>query len=262
MSSTAVQKKGSHKKPKKSTGEIIFQLILYIIFGLFMVMCIFPFYYLFINTISENDLVNRGLIFLYPRGIHFQNYINVFKLEGLRDAAKISVLRTVIGTALGVYGSAYTAYLVSKQKMWKRKIWYRFIVVGMYVNAGIIAWYINMMNLGLLNNFWAYILPGIIAPMNVIMIKTYIEQSVPLELEEAAEIDGAGILKRFFLVVLPLCGPILATMTIFTSIGHWNSLQDTLLLMSDRKLYTLQFVLHQYENESMMFNNMIARGSS
>ena len=260
MSSTAVQKKGSHKKPKKSTGEIIFQLILYIIFGLFMVMCIFPFYYLFINTISENDLVNRGLIFLYPRGIHFQNYINVFKLEGLRDAAKISVLRTVIGTALGVYGSAYTAYLVSKQKMWKRKIWYRFIVVGMYVNAGIIAWYINMMNLGLLNNFWAYILPGIIAPMNVIMIKTYIEQSVPLELEEAAEIDGAGILKRFFLVVLPLCGPILATMTIFTSIGHWNSLQDTLLLMSDRKLYTLQFVLHQYENESMMFNNMIANG--
>lgn len=127
----------------------------------------------------------------------------------------------------------------------------------MYFNAGIIAWYINMMNLGLLNNFLAYILPTIIQPFNIIMVKTYVEQNVPEALEEAAQMDGATILQRFFLVVLPLCGPILATLTVFTAIGQWNSFQDTLFLITDKNLYTLQFILYRYMNESSALANMI-----
>lgn len=251
------------RKKAKSGGELFFTIINYIIFTIIMFVCIFPFYYLFINTISSNDMVNRGLVLFYPKEITFQNYINVLKMDEFANAFMVSVSRTVIGTALGIFLSAYTAYLVTKQKMWHRKFGYRMIVVGMYVNAGIIAWYINMMNLGLLDNFLAYILPGLIQPMNVIMTKTYIEQSVPDSLEEAAEIDGASIMVRFFRVVLPLCGPILATLTIFTAIGHWNNLQDTLLLMNDPKLYTLQFVLYQYTNQAAaMATAMVSTGSS
>lgn len=251
------------KRKQESAGQTLFTVINYTVFTILMIICVFPFYYLFINTISSNDMVNRGLVLFYPRQITFQNYINVLKMDEFANALMISVSRTVIGTALGIFLSAYTAYLVTKRKMWHRKFGYRMIVVGMYVNAGVIAWYINMMNLGLLDNFLAYIVPGLIQPMNVIMTKTYIEQSVPDSLEEAAEIDGASIMTRFFKVVLPLCGPILATLTIFTAIGHWNNLQDTLLLMNDPKLYTLQFVLYQYMNQAAaMATAMVSSSSS
>ncbi len=244
-------------KPKESTGERVFNFCNCLVFGLLMIICIFPFYFLFINTISSNDLVNRGLILFLPRGLHLDNYKQILTQDNFLDAALISVARTVLGTILTIFFSAYTGYLTSKVKMWHRKVWYRLIVVCMYFNAGIIAWYINMMNLKLVNNFLAYILPTIIQPFNIIMVKTYIEQNVPDSLEEAAEIDGAGILSRFFRVVLPLCGPILATLTIFTAIGQWNSFQDTLFLISDKSLYTLQFILYRYMNESSALANMV-----
>ncbi len=245
------------RRVRKTPGERTFDAINYAVFGLFTLVCIFPFYYLFINTISDNELVNRGLILFLPKGIHFDNYVQILGMDNFVSALIVSVSRTVLGTALTIFFSAYTGYLVCKRKLWARRVWYRMIVVCMYFNAGIIAWYINMMNLGLLNNFLAYILPTIIQPFNIIMVKTYIEQSVPDALEESAEIDGAGYYTRFFRVVLPLCTPILATITIFTAIGQWNSFQDTLFLVSDKKLYTLQFILYRYMNESSALANMI-----
>ena len=110
-------------------------------------------------------------------------------------------------------------------------------------------WYITMRNLHLTNNFLAYVLPALVSPFNVILVKTYVE-STPRELQDAAEIDGAGTLRVFASVVLPIIKPILATVAIFTAVGQWNSFQDTLLLMTDTKLHTLQFVLYQYINQA------------
>jgi putative aldouronate transport system permease protein len=105
-----------------------------------------------------------------------------------------------------------------------------------------------MQDLHLTNNFLAYII-GVISVFNMILVKTYIE-SIPESLEESAEIDGAGYLLIFFRIILPLCTPILATITIFTAVGHWNSFTDTLILMRDPRLYTLQYLLWQYLNEA------------
>ena len=185
----------------------------------------------------------------YPIGVHFSNYVQVLKIAGLAQATLISVARTVLGTGLTVFASAFVGYLVTKEKMWHRKFWYRFIIATMYFNAGIIPWYILMMNLHLTNNFLAYIIPGIVSPFNIILVKTYVE-SIPAALEESAQIDSAGYWTRFTRIVLPLCTPILATVTVFSAVGQWNSFQDTLFLMTDRNLYTLQFLLYRYINES------------
>lgn len=254
---TAPALKGGRRRYRRTAGEWAFDVINYTVFAILMLACIFPFYFLFINTISSNDPVNRGLILFYPVGVHLDNYVQVLSQDNFLHSAFISLARTVLGTALTIFFSAYAGYLTSKKRMWHRKLWYRAVVVCMYFNAGIIAWYINMMNLGLLNNFLAYILPTIIQPFNIIMVKTYVEQNVPEALEEAAQMDGATILQRFFLVVLPLCGPILATLTVFTAIGQWNSFQDTLFLITDKNLYTLQFILYRYMNESSALANMI-----
>ena len=247
MKKIEIQKRNSLQE--KGFASRLFDVINYLAFGIFTLMCVYPFYYIFINTISDNTLTARGQVMFYPIGVHFSNYAQVLKIAGLADATLVSIARTVLGTGLTVFASAFVGYIVTKEKLWHRKLCYRFIVATMYFNAGIIPWFILMMNMGLTNNFLAYIIPGIVSPFNIILVKTYIE-SIPPALEESAQIDSAGYWTRFTRIVLPLCMPILATVTVFSAVGQWNSFQDTLFLMTDRKLYTLQFLLYRYINES------------
>lgn len=244
-------------------GDIVFSIINYTVFTVFTIICIFPFYYLFINTISDNSLVQRGQINFYPRGIHFDNYIRLLSVNDLFTSIMVTLARTIIGTALMVLASGFVGYLVTQKQMWKRSLWYRFIIVTMYFNAGIIPWYMNMSMLGLTNHFAAYILPGIIAPYNIILVKTYIESSIPGELEESAKLDGAGTLKIFMTLIAPLSKPILATIAIFGAVGNWNSFQDSLILMqSAPKLYTLQHRLYIYLNTTSNLAALMSSGGS
>jgi putative aldouronate transport system permease protein len=231
-----------------TVGDIIFNPINYTIFIAFTIICIFPFYYIFINTISANDLASKGHILFYPRGIHFGNYTKVLSMRGLPLATLVTLARTVLGTFLSTVCTSFVAFALSKNELWLRKFWYRFFIVTMYFNAGIIPWYINMKNLRLTDNFLAYII-GVISPFNLILIKTYIE-SIPASMQESAEMDGAGYLTVFFRILVPLCTPILATVAVFSSVGHWNSFMDTVFLMNDSRLYTLQFLLWRYLNEA------------
>ena len=236
------------------SGQPLFDTIIIIFFVLFTFICVFPFYYLFINTISANDLVAGGQINFFPQSIHFRNYERIMGQQELINALIVTVGRTLLGTALMVLTSAWAGYLVTKQNMWKRSFWYRALVVTMYFNAGLIPWYTNMLMLGLTGNFLAYIIPGMVAPYNIILVKTYIE-SIPGSLEESAIIDGASTSKVFLRIILPLSIPILATIAIFGAVGNWNSFQDSLLLMSSAPhLYTLQHRLYIYLNQTTSIN--------
>lgn len=242
----------------RTTGDIIFDICLYIFFGLFTLLCVFPFYYLFINTISNNDAVTSGQVNFFPIGLHFNNYISLKNVSDLGSSVVVTVARTIIGTALMVIVSAWAGYLVTKQKMWKRSLMYRALVITMYFNAGLIPWYMNMLMLGLTDNFLAYIIPGMIAPYNIILVKTYIE-SIPASLEESAVIDGANTPTVFLKIILPLSVPILATIAIFGAVGNWNSFQDSLLLMSSRpEMYTLQHRLYVYLNQSSNLGALVS----
>ena len=253
-------KKTTGRKFRLKTGDIIFNVLNYLVFGIFTLACIFPFYYLFINTISDNEMVARGVISVIPRGIHFDNYLAMFKVGDLIRAFGVTVGRTVLGTMLMVGASGFVGYLVTKQEMWARKFWYRFMVVTMYFNAGLIPWFLNMQMLGLTNTFWAYIIPGIVAPYNIVLVKTYIE-SIPRELEESAQMDGASHLTVFRKIIWPLSKPILATVAIFGAVGHWNSFTDSLILMqSASNLYTLQHRLYMYLNQSTNLEAVMKSG--
>lgn len=236
-------------KQKKTASDIVFNIFNYTFFGLLTFVCFWPFYYLFINTISDNDMVTKGMVLWYPMGIHFNNYLEVLKLPGLLNAVLVTLGRTVLGTALTIFASSFLGYALSKQELWHRKIWYRFVVITMYFNAGIIPWFINMNNLHLTNNFLAYIIPGAVSAYSLILFKTYVE-SIPTSLEESAELDGAGYFIRYIRIIMPLCKPILATLIVFSAVAHWNNFMDTVFLMTDSKLYTLQYLLYQYLNEA------------
>lgn len=241
---------------QSSITDILISSLIYTLYTLFALLCIFPFYSIIINTISANDLSARGDIVFYPQQIHFQNYLDVFKIPGLWNAAVVSLGRTLIGTSLTVGASAFLGFMFSQEDMWGRKFWYRFTIITMFFNAGIIPWYLTMRSLHLTNHFLAYILPTIVAPFFIILVKTFVE-STPKELQQAASIDGAGVMTIFFKVILPISKPILATVAIFAAVDQWNSFQDTLLLVTDSKLYSLQFILYNYINQASSLSTMV-----
>lgn len=244
------------KTEKNDVFDKLFIIVNYLVFGIFTLICVYPFYYLIINTLSANDLSANGAINFMPKGFHLENYKQVLQLQGISQAALVSVGRTVIGTACTVLASAFLGFMFTQEKMWKRKFWYRFFVITMYFNAGLIPMFITMKTLHLTNTFWVYVIPAIVQPFNIILVKTYVE-SIPKALQEAAEIDGASILKIFYKIILPASTPILATIAIFSAVGQWNSFQDTLIYITDQKLYSLQYLLYTYINQASSLAQLV-----
>jgi len=237
-------------------GSVAFSIFNYTLLILLTVACIYPFYYVFINSISANDLSARGDIIFLPRQVHISNYLQVLRLPGLPRAAYISVARTVVGTITSVLACGFLGYLFTKP-MWGRKFWYRLLVASMYVNAGLIPYFLTLFRMGFMGSFSVYILPLIIQPFSVLLVKTFVE-SIPISLQESAEIDGAGPLRIFMYIVLPLSKSILATVAIFAAVGQWNNFMDTLLFnVADQRLWTLQFVLQQYLNDAQRLAQQI-----
>ena len=186
------------------------------------------------NREAVDYFLREGGVFTVSTGRSLKNFTIQMELERLPVNAPVILAN---GAVIHDFSSGET--------LWKRKFWYRFVAITMYFNAGIIPWYLAMKTIGLTNNFWGYIFPTVVQPFYIILCKTYCE-SVPQALQDAAEIDGAGTLRIFFRIMLPVIKPILATIAIFAAVNQWNAFQDTLLLMRDKRLYTLQYVLYQY----------------
>lgn len=245
------------RKVKNKYDGMIFNIINYSILTLLLVITVYPFYYIFIYSISEASRIHQGIT-LFPRGFSLSNYTSVFQLKGFTDAAFISTARTVVGTALTIICSSFFAYLVTKKEMFLRKTVYRFVIISMYFNAGFIPWYLTMKTLGLRNNFLLYILPGAITAFFVILIKTFIEQ-MPPALEESAKMDGAGYITIFVRIIFPLSKPIIATIAVFCAVGQWNSWIDNFFLVESPKLKTLQLTLYEYLSQAQNIATASAR---
>ena len=238
----------------RSAASKAMSVVLYVILTIFAFLCIYPFYYIIIYSISDANQAASGL-FLLPKGFSLDTYKGLFLLNDIPQALLISVSRSILGAIIAIVGSSFFAYLVTNQKMIGRRFVYRFVVLTMYLNAGLIPWYMTMKAYGLQNNFLLYILPGLVTAYYVILIKTYIE-SLPRELEESALIDGAGIFTRYLRIVMPLSKPIIATIAVYAVVGQWNAWTDNYFLISDARLQTLQMILYNYLNQANRFQQM------
>ena len=172
-----------------------------------------------------------------------KNYETVFNNPNLKQAAFISVSRTVVATILQVFLTAMLAYVLSRKEFLFKKQLSFIYVLTMYVSGGMIPTYVLIKDLHLLNNFLVYILPGLISAFNMIVVRTYMN-GLPDGLVESAKIDGAGDFRIFIQIILPLCKPVLATIALFIAVGQWNSWFDSMLYCSqDSSLTTLQYEL-------------------
>ncbi|NQX63622.1 carbohydrate ABC transporter permease [Paenibacillus qinlingensis] len=227
--------------------------------GIFMlllaIVTLYPFLHTLTISFNEGNDALRGGIYLWPRSWSLQNYKAIFISGTIYHAAWISVARTVTTTVLGVFLTSMLAYTLAQPQYIFRKIIGVIFVLTMYFNAGLIPNYFLIKSLGLLNNFWVYVFPGMVSAFNLIVIRTYI-RTLPSGLVESAKMDGAGDFTIFVRIILPLCTPVLATIALFIAVGSWNSWFDTFLYASsDLKLSTLQYEMMKLLGSTMNSNN-------
>lgn len=229
------------KKLKKESKAFDYVLLVFCL--LLIVITVYPF--LNVLAISLNDSMDtmRNVNFIIPRKFTLSNYTYIFKENNLGSAFAMSVLRTVLGTAIGVICTAMLSYVLSRKDFYFNKLFTILFVITMYVSGGMIPEYLLLTRtLKLSNNFWVYIIPGLVWVYNVILMRSFIE-GLPIALQEAAKLDGANDFTIWLRVILPLCTPSLATVALFVAVGQWNSFMDTYLYA--RNLPTLQYVLYE-----------------
>lgn len=231
------------KKIKSSGTDRAFVICNTIFLSLFVAITLYP----ILNTlaISFNDASDalRGGIYLVPRKWTLQNYKTVLNKQNLMTGLWISVARTVLGTVLGLFITALLAFMCSRPKYLLKKQMNIFWIITMYVNGGMIPIFLLYKDLGLTNSFWVYIVPGLTGAFNLMVLRSYMD-TLPVSLEESAQLDGAGYMTIFFNITLPLCTPVLATVALFIAVGHWNSWFDTMLYNRMSPQYTtLQYEL-------------------
>lgn len=217
---------------------------------LILIITLYPF--LNVLAISLNDATDtlRNVNFIIPRQFTLYNYNYVFKEGGIFGPLVISIARTVIGTVLGVIGTAMLAYVLSRRDFVFQKLFTVMFVITMYVGGGLIPEYLLIMRtLHLGNNFMVYILPGILWVYNMILVRSYID-GLPMALQEAAKLDGTNDFQVWYIVILPLCAPVIATIALFYAVGQWNSFMDTYLYAKD--LPTLQYKLYEIMAQATM----------
>lgn len=229
---------------RDSFGDRIMVIIIYVFLTLLALSTLYPFLNALAISFNEGMDTSRGGITLWPRVFTLENYGIVFKDERLIKGFVISVLRTVIGTFLSILCTSIFAYGMSKSELIGRKYYMIMCIITLYFSGGLIPSFLLIRNLGLMNSFWVFIIPSLIGVWNMIIFRTFF-QGLPAGLEESAQIDGCGNWGTFFRIVIPLSGPVIATLSLFTAVAHWNEWFLAGIYISDVDKYPIQTILRQ-----------------
>lgn len=227
---------------KKTIGDRIFDTLNVI----FMLIIVFATLYPFINSaaISLNDAndTTKGGITFYPRVFTLRNYELIFTNPKIYNAYLVTVARTVIGTLSGLLFTSMLAFGMAHSNLKGKKFYTMLCIIPMYFGGGLIPFYFLIRSLHLMNNFWVYIIPGLVGIWNMILMRTYF-QGIPVSLEESARIDGANYFTVFFRIILPVSMPIIATIALFIGVGQWNAWFDAAMFVTKQQLKPMQTVL-------------------
>ena len=230
---------------QKSREKTIFNIIVYAFMVIFLFIMIYPLWYCLINAFSSAKEVYYGNVVWLPKGITLENYVAVFREKSLLSGYLNTVFYTFAGTVIGLFVTFTAAYPLSRKDMYGRNVFMKLYLLPMFISGGLVPTYIIVKKLGLYDTFWALVLPGAVGVWNVVVVRTFMISSIPGELQEAAMLDGAGNIKIFTSVIIPLSRPILAVMTMFHIVGYCNTYFNALIYLNDEAKYPIQLVLRK-----------------
>ena len=228
---------------RKSKGDAIFDIVITVLVILITLVMLYPLYFTVIASISDPVNVVHGNVVFYPVGFTLEAYENVIQESSIWVGYRNSFLYTVFGTLFNLALTLPCAFALSVHELPGRKALNLVFIFVMYFSGGMIPTYLNIKNLGLINTPYTMVIIGGISIYNTIITRTYFENSIPGEIYESASIDGASEFRQFFTMALPLAKPIIAVITLFYAVSHWNSYFDAYLYISKADYQPLQLVL-------------------
>lgn len=242
---------------KTSKSYKIFTCINLLFMLMVIALGIFPYLHTLAKALNDGTDTMLGGLTIYPRKLTFQNFKVLLEDVSMYRAFFVSLARVILGTVLGIIVQFSAAYALTKQNLKGRKKIMKYFTIPMFFSGGVIPVYILLVNLNLINNFWVYILPGLCSYYNIMVIRSFIEQTVPPSLGEAAALDGASEFRILWQIVFPLSKAVLATVALWIAVNHWNAWTDTMYYVTKEKLFTLQYKLMQIVKESERLKALI-----
>ena len=227
-------------------GDKIINTTLTVLLALFLVVELYPLYFVLIASISDPYLVSTNQITFWPRGINFEGYANVLGNEGIWLGYANSLIYTVAGTAINLLLTLSCAFCMARQPAFKGKgLIMAILVFTMYFGGGLIPYYLLIRDLDMIDKRMVMIIPGALSVFNMIVVRTFYQSTIPQSLYESARIDGSGDFGMFLRITLPLSMPIIAVMALFFAVGHWNSYFNALIFLPSPEKQPLQLVLRR-----------------
>ena len=235
------------------------QLLSGLIMLFLSIVTIYPFWYCLVYALSSAAEISKTTTVLWPVGFTLDNFAAIFRVNQLYTALLISIYRTVGGVVYAVLITGLAAYAISQKDLPGNRRIALFLLMPMYLSAGLLPYYVVISKLGLFNNLLVFIIPSGFWAFNMLLMRTYFD-TIPREMAESARIDGASEWTIFFKIIFPLAMPVIAVIAMFTGVGQWNSWFDGLLFITKPELRPLQNVLQAYLRENQADMIMLMQG--
>ncbi len=242
---------------KQSKSDKAFDIINHIFLILILIVVLYPLWFIVIASFSSPNEVAAGNVLFWPKGFNVKGYAEIFKYEKIWIGYKNSIIYTFVGTAINLIATIPAAFAFSRKKdLVGSKFLMLLFTITMFFGGGLVPTYLLIQNLGLYDTMWALVLPGAVSVYNLIVARTFFDQSIPYELWEAATVDGCDYAKYFFRIVIPISKPIIAVMLLIYAVGHWNSYFNALIYIIDSAKQPLQVILREVLIQSQNVTNM------
>ena len=257
MSTKVAKVPKANKIHERSASDISFRIVVGIITIFSFVVVLYPLYFIIIASFSDSTLVNRGEVLFYPKGVSLYGYEQIFTRPDIWRGYLNTVIYSFCGTALNLAVTLPAAYVLSRRNFPARGIIMKLFVFTMYFNGGLIPTYMLINEVGLLNSPLIMIIIGAVNVYNLIITRTFFENSIPEDLYEAATLDGCSHFRYFFTIVIPLSKAVTAVIMLYYLVGHWNDFFNALLYLNSDAYQPLQIILR-----NLLLLNQAMAGSS
>lgn len=234
---------GQTNSALRSRKDLRFDIINYAILTIIAIIVIYPLYFVLIASVSDPSTVLNGEMWIFPKGLTFEGYSRILHEGSIWLGYKNTILYTSVGTIINVVLTVLAGYALSRSDLYGRNVIMVFLIITMFFSGGLIPTYLVVKKLHLVNTMWALILPKAVSLFNVIIARSFFQESLPKELLEQAKIDGCSDITFFARIVLPLSKAIIAVLALFYAVGYWNSFFDALIYLGDDSKYPLQLIL-------------------
>ncbi|WP_018752220.1 carbohydrate ABC transporter permease [Paenibacillus sanguinis] len=243
-------------KTHPQSSDRVMDILLYTFAVLFLIVIIYPLYFIVIASFSDPSAVAGGQVWVLPKGFTLDGYKELFKHENIWIGYRNTILYTVVGTAIGLFVNISAAYALSRKDLVGRKLLSLFFIFTMFFSGGLIPTFLTIRDFHMYDTFLVMVLPFSVIVYDIIVARTFFQSSIPEDLWEAAQLDGCGNLRYFAQIVLPLSKAIIAVLGLWIAVGYWNSYFNALIYLKNPDLHPLQLILRNILITNQMQSGM------